>query len=118
MSKPMRAVRKVLPESEFRRTYAKALVRRIQGLSGVSTAEAQRALALVIPMLEEMVYSGESIDLGFMALNVRTTRPGSFTTGFAPEKQQRTYMVGESLRWWVRLRRSWLERVRPAWSRF
>ncbi len=83
----------------------------------VDAAEARRAVSLLIPALEAAIAAGESVDFGFMKLRAVSTKPGSFTTGFGSGKPVRTYMVGESKRWWVRINQSWLRRCRPAWSR-
>ncbi len=95
----------------------KNLVKELCLYGEVGRAEARSALGLVIALLEAKIRAGDSIDLGFLKLNAVTTQPAAFVTNFDP-KEPRTFMVGQSRKWNVVIRKSWLEKVKPKWSRF
>ncbi len=87
--------------------------------SGVDASTARQALALTIALMEAKVAAGESVDLGFMNLKVTSTKPGAFIApGTGGTASATTYMIGESKRWWPVIRKSWLRKFRPKWSRF
>jgi len=95
----------------------KDLVKELCLYCDVNRADARKALSLVISLFEAKIRAGDSIDLGFLKLNAVTTQPAAFTTSFNQE-EPRTFMVGQSRKWNVVIRRGWLEKVRPSWSRF
>lgn len=105
-----------LPASESRRAYHKKLVTGMKLVCKVDAAQASEAIDIVISYLQKKVAAGEDVDLGFMCLKGATVKPATHTTRFKGEGSA-VYLTGQTLRYKVGIRKSWLKKVKPSWSR-
>ena len=94
----------------------KRLTKEIQLVNKVDAQQARTIAGGFIFFLQQKIAAGESVDLGFIKLKAATTKPATHVVKFAGKAT--TFLTGQSKRWWVVIRRSWLKKVQPMWSRF
>lgn len=107
-----------LSRSELRRKYMQRIVQALVDQQGLSPAVARTTALTFLSYLQREVHAGKRVDLGFMAITPRKKAPVEIKFNLRGAKNATSYCIGEHSVWSVRMFESWLQRHRPAWSRF
>lgn len=114
---PKKPVKNLVKPSEFRRSYMKELVAELQFQYDVSPTQARNMAAMMVDFLQEKIFHGEKIDLGFAVIAPQTVKAREYQMNLSSTPHKR-FFQGESTRYTIRVHKSWQRKRSPAWSRF
>ena len=81
-------------------------------VTGANKKEAKNIASGMVLFLQEHLKEGRDIDLGFVLIQAKPTKPRVMRNNLTGKK----YFKGESILWRLVFRRRWLKRIRPIWS--
>lgn len=105
----------MLPRSEYRRVYLRRLIRDVETTLRVTPKQAREIATGLVVFLKAKVHKGEEVDLGFLLLKLKTTKPREFKFNLNGTNNGR-YFKGESAKWAVSVRGGWVRKAKPAWA--
>ncbi len=114
---PRKAVKDAVPPSEFRRTYMKLLVSDLQFQYEMTPSQARTTAALMVDYLQDKVFEGKPVDLGFAVLQPHKVKAREYPMNLSGESNKKCFH-GEGTRFTLRVHKSWQRKRRPAWSRY
>jgi len=114
---PRKPVKDVVPASEYRRTYMKFLVSDLQFQYDMSATEARKLAAVMVDYLQEKVFNGKPLDLGFAVLQPHKVKAREYPMNLSGVSNKKCFH-GEGTRFTLRVHKSWQRKRRPAWSRY
>ena len=103
-------------DSEFRRAYMKKLIKELMVINELTLAEAKAAASAMVVYLENRVKYGKTVDLGFLKIIPKTSKPTVIKCNVGGKKAD--IHMGETVRWGVRITKSWQRKNKPYWSRY
>lgn len=105
-----------IPDSEFRRQYCKKLIASFRR-RGLSASEARKAVSAMLSTLQEQIYYGHPVELGFIKLQPRRKAPSMITFQMTAAKKKPQYLIGEHCVWRINFSKKWLRTKVPDWAR-
>lgn len=82
----------------------------------IDRGEARKTAASMIVLLEHLVKHGKAVDLGFLKIVPKASKPTVIKCNVGGKKSE--IHMGETTRWQVRVAKSWQRKNKPAWSRY
>jgi hypothetical protein len=105
-----------LPASEFRRQYLRTIIKHLRA-RGMTVKEAMNAAEGVLTFMQQQIYCGFPLNLGFMKIDPKVRRPMSRRWNLSKSEHPTTYLIGEHIVWGVKVSKHWQKKHKPKWSR-
>ena len=89
------------------------LVSGLRVLHSIGPKEARKVATMMLVLIEAKMQAGESVDLGFMKIDPQKSSPRVVHSNISKTR----HFIGESVKWRIMFRESWLKKRAPLWSR-
>jgi hypothetical protein len=92
------------------------LIKEIMVINETTREEARVIAASMIAYFEHQINHAKRIDLGFLKLVPKTSKPTVIKCNVGGKRS--VIHMGETMRWQVRVAKSWQRKNKPFWSRY